>query len=173
MTALRWFGWCRLLTSPSGRTARRATPSGTYGPWPGGPRRWRDRHGYASGYGSRACGRGDGCWAGKSACPWPRYSLLVCLRPRSAPGEAPGDPGGTLGACRRDRDTLKRSDVPADRDDWRTRVGRPPRPVAGRGSGGDLLLPVDGDGGAATLKDRWQSTCPDGGEQNPTRAGHE
>ena len=46
------------------------------GPCGDGPRRWRGRRGCSCERGSRAYERDDGCWAGKYACPWPRYSLL-------------------------------------------------------------------------------------------------
>lgn len=47
--------------------------------------RWRAPRGYASAAGTRARVRGAGCWAGRSACPWPRQSLLVGLAPTRSP----------------------------------------------------------------------------------------
>jgi hypothetical protein len=51
--------------------------SASDGPCDAGPRRWRGQRAYASAGETRAPGPDVGCWAGRSACPWPRHTLLV------------------------------------------------------------------------------------------------
>lgn len=107
-------------------------------------------------------------WARRRLLGWKvRLPLATVLTPCSSraanfPGRVADRPEGPAATAGDDRGSLLRSDDPVGRVDRRSRVGRPPRPVAGRGSGGDLRWPMDGDGDAATLKDRWQSTWPDG-----------
>jgi hypothetical protein len=85
--------------------AFRQTPhAGLYG---GGWKRSNARRGCASAVGNHARGLGAGCWAGRSACPWPRRS------PRCVRLECPSHPAartlqlswsagrpGLVGACR-------------------------------------------------------------------------
>lgn len=51
--------------------------SASDGPCDAGPRRWRGQRASASAGETRAPGPDVGCWAGRSACPWPRHTLLV------------------------------------------------------------------------------------------------
>jgi hypothetical protein len=83
---------------------RQTTHAGLCG---GGWKRSNARRGCASAVGNHARGLGAGCWAGRSACPWPRRS------PRCVRLECPSHPAartlqlswsagrpGLVGACR-------------------------------------------------------------------------
>jgi len=67
------------------QTLRRITQSVNGGPCGADPTRSPGRRGYASAAGTRALAPGGGCWAEKSACPWPRLSLLVASGPHAPP----------------------------------------------------------------------------------------
>ena len=100
----------RLMRLCAGSTAqgpgfafRQTAHAGLYG---AGWRRWNARRGCASAAGSHARGLGAGCWAGRSACPWPRRSpRCIWLESPSHPAArtlqlswSAGRPG-LVGAC--------------------------------------------------------------------------
>lgn len=65
--------------------------SANAGPCAADPRRWPGPPACASATETRGPGPDDGCWAGRSACPWPRHTLLVSILRRGC-GEHTGSP---------------------------------------------------------------------------------
>ncbi len=72
----------RVIRCCAGSTAldlRRITQSASGGPYDAGWTRSTGRRGSASAAETHAPAHGAGCWAERSACPWPRLSLLVAF----------------------------------------------------------------------------------------------
>jgi len=65
---------------------RRLRPTACRGPWRGGWRGWRGRHGYACAAGNRGSSRDGGCSAGKCACSRQNSVFVGHPRDRRRPG---------------------------------------------------------------------------------------
>ena len=88
---------------------RRLRPTACRGPWRGGWRGWRGRHGYACAAGNRGSSHDGGCSAGKCACSRQNSVFVGHPRDRRRPGGIKAARRHFSRARRSNRPTLRRA----------------------------------------------------------------